>query len=145
MKAEDLTALYDGYLQEAMRAEQEQKPFDGLFGFGKKAADDPCHDRFAANLKTWLDAFRASKPESAELCSVLRTIYFDPKEHPEPGSIYWMLIAVQGLTTGLIPLLKPADAAALAEEYGAPYRRRERLPAQKQILEALIKRSNREE
>ena len=129
MKAEDLTALYDGYLREAMQAEQEQKPFDGLFGFGKKAADDPCHDRFAANLESWLDAFRGSKPESAELCSVLRTIYFAPKEHPEPGSIYWMLIAVQRLTTGLIPLLRPADAAALAEEYGAAYRRRERRPA----------------
>ena len=139
MSVEDLTALYDGYLAEAMQAEQERKPFDGLLGFGKKPADDPCHDRFVTGLKTWLDDFFASKPESTAIREVLQKIYRAPKEHPEPGSIYWMLIAVQGLTTELIPMLNPTDAAAPAEEYGAIYKRRERLPAQKQILEALIK------
>ena len=139
MKAEDLTALYDGYLREAMQAEQEQKPFDGLFGFGKKAADDPCHDRFAANLKEWLEAFGEEKLDSSEIREVLSLIYRAPKKYPDPKSSFWMLIAVQSLTLGLIPKLSESDARALVGEFAGLYKRWERLPVQKQILDALIR------
>ena len=79
------------------------------------------------------------KDISAVIRDVLHYIYHAPKEHPEPKSSYWMLVAVHGLTRDLIPLLNPADASALAEDYTALYPRRERFPAQKQVLSALEK------
>ena len=48
-----------------------------------------------------------------------------------------MLIAVHGLTNGLIPLLSKDDAAALLETYCKTYRRWERLPVQKNIIRLL--------
>ena len=139
MNREELETLCMNYLGEAEQVERARRPGDGLFGFGKKPADDPCHDRFAADIKQWLDDFRRSKPDSAEIRGVLEFVYCAPKNHPEPKSAYWMLIAVQSLTKELIPMLNRTDAAALAEAYTGLYKRRERMPAQKQLLDALNK------
>ena len=139
MIPEELLKLYTNYLADANRAEMNRKPGDGLFGLGKTPADDPCHDRFGEQLDAWLKTFVRTSPDSAVIRDVLHYIYHAPKEHPEPKSSYWMLVAVHGLTRDLIPLLNPADASALAEDYTALYPRRERFPAQKQVLSALEK------
>ena len=68
-------------------------------------------------------------------------MYSIPREHREPHSVYWMLIAVQGLSLDLIGGLVPADAAALCMGFGNRYPRRERLPVQNKILSALKKQS----
>ena len=138
---QQLTALYENYLDEALKVELARKPGEGIFGIGKKPSDDPCHDRFTENLKKLLEDFRAGGPESGEVREALRYIYRAPKEHPEPKTSYWLLIAVQSLTKELISLLNREDAAALAKEYTGIYKRWERLPIQKQILDALKKAS----
>ncbi len=138
---QQLASLYENYLDEALKVELARKPGEGIFGIGKKPSDDPCHDRFTENLKKLLEDFRASTPESAEVREALRYIYRAPKEHPEPKTAYWLLIAVQSLTKELVPLLSGEDAAALAKEYTGIYKRWERLPIQKQILDALKKTS----
>lgn len=138
---QQLTTLYENYLDEALKVELARKPGEGIFGIGKKPSDDPCHDRFTENLKKLLEDFRAGGPESGEVLEALRYIYRAPKEHPEPKTAYWLLIAVQSLTKELIPLLNGEDAAALAKEYTGIYKRWERLPIQKQILDALKKAS----
>ena len=137
MRIDSLQALYDAYLNEAIQVEKNRKPGEGIFGIGKKPSDDPCHDRFAANLKEWLEAFGEEEPDSAAIREVLSLIYQAPKKYPEPKSSFWMLIAVQSLTTGLIPRLSEADARALVGEFAGLYKRWERLPVQKQILDAL--------
>ena len=63
------------------------------------------------------------------------------KEHPEPLSVFWMLNAVHGLTADLIPLLDPDDATLLRGQYDRDFPRRERLPVQKKVYEALKKKS----
>ena len=141
MNMQQLTTLYENYPDEARKVELARKPGEGIFGIGKKPSDDPCHDRFTENLKVLLEDFRAAGPESGELRKVLRYIYWAPKEHPEPKTAYWLLIAVQSLTKELISLLNREDAAALAKEYTGIYKRWERLPIQKQILDALKKAS----
>lgn len=136
---QQLTALYESYLDEALKVELARKPGEGIFGIGKKPSDDPCHDRFTENLKKLLEDFRAGGPESGEVLEALRYIYRAPKEHPEPKTAYWLLIAVQSLTLGLIPRLSESDARSLVGEFGGLYKRWERLPVQKQILDALVK------
>ena len=136
---QQLTALYESYLDEARKVELSRKPGEGIFGIGKRPSDDPCHDRFAANLKEWLEAFGEEAPDSAAIREVLSLVYKAPKKYPDPKSSFWMLIAVQSLTLGLIPRLSESDARALVGEFGGLYKRWERLPVQRQILDALIK------
>ncbi len=129
--------IYDTYLEKAMAAEKNRKPTDGMFGIGKKPGDDPCHAEFADALEAALKEYAASAPDSAAVRELLSFMYTVPKRHEDPKSIYWMLIAVHGLTAELIPQLESADAAALHREYGAAFRRWERLPVQQQIFRAL--------
>ena len=139
MTVEEISLLYDRYLEDAARAEREQKPGEGLFGFGKRPQDAPCHEHFVSDLGTALNVIAESEPDSTFLRSILGMIYDAPKTRPAPKSAYWMLIAVHGLTLPLIPLLSPEDAAALSLSYAAAFPRRERLPVQKQVLDSLKK------
>ncbi|MBQ9663148.1 MAG: hypothetical protein IJV40_08380 [Oscillospiraceae bacterium] len=137
MTRQELNALYDAYLENAIRAEQERKPLEGLFGFGRRASDDPCHERFAEDVEAWMKAFRESEPDSAAVREILSWVYRAPKEYPEPQTAYWNMMAVQGFTQELIPILNREDAQALEAEFKATYARWERMPVQKQILKAL--------
>ena len=144
MNGKELREIYDTYLEEAERAEQKLGPFSGMFGIGKKASDDPCHDRFVANVEAWIRAFRETEPDSASVRNIMGMIFRLPKEHSEPQSAYWIMMGVQSFAQQLIPLLEPEDAAALSAEYTGLYKRWERMPAQKQILDALKKASKRQ-
>ncbi len=144
MNRDELSEIYEEYLAEAVRAESERKPGEGRFGIGKTPADDPCHASFAEKLEAWLGAFLRTDPDSGAVRGVLEEVYRAPKAHPEPRSAYWMLIAVQGLTAGLISRLSREDAAALTAEYAAAYKRYERMPVQKQLFAALKKAANTE-
>ena len=126
--------IYDSYLEKALAAERNRKPTDGMFGIGKKAGDDPCHTEFAEALEAALNDYAAEQHDSAELRLLLEYMYSMPKAHEDPKSIYWMLIAVHGLTLQLISGLSQQDAAALRKQYAVLYRRWERLPVQQQVL-----------
>lgn len=138
-----IRCLYTGYLSEARLVEQERKPTDGLLGFGPKPADAPCHDRFAKDLESLLDAIMEEEPGPALVREVLTYIYRAPLENREPLSAYWMLLAVHGLTVGLIDKLDRADAEKLWKQYQKDYPRWDRLPAQEEVLSLLkMKRSS---
>ncbi|MBP0975094.1 MAG: hypothetical protein J6P20_03430 [Oscillospiraceae bacterium] len=134
---QEIQNIYQGYFDAVQKAEQNRKITDGMFGFGKKPADDPCHTDFLETLRSILTSETHEKPDSKHIQEILSYIYVSPAEHPEPLSAYWMLIAVHGLTNGLIPLLSKDDAAALLETYSKTYRRWERLPVQKNIIRLL--------
>ena len=105
MSIESLQGLYDEYLEKAITVERNRRPGEGIFGFGKKPSDDPCHARFLEDLKDWLEAFRGGEPDSGEAREVLTLIYRAAKENPEPPSAYWVLIAAQSLMQELMHLL----------------------------------------
>ena len=139
MRIDSLQALYDGYLKDAIQVEKNRKPGEGIFGIGKKPSDDPCHDRFAEELRGCFTEFAAGQPDSAQVRQVLDFVYTEPVIYRGPRCAYWMLLAVQGLTKELIPYLSPADADTLAERFEADYRPCDRLPAQNELLAALRK------
>lgn len=140
MNVTELRSLYRRYLDAAAAAERNRKPGEGLLGIGKGPADNPCHDRFAAELEALLDSIAESGPDSGVAKALLEYIYAVPRETAELKSAYWMLLAVHKLTLPLIAFLDSADAAVLLAEYEKNYPRRLRLPPQKAVLSALRKR-----
>ena len=135
-----IEALYDAYLLTAAELEKNRKFGDGILGLRPGPADDPCHQRFAAELEALLREC-AAEASSAEAAEILQLLFDKADDKRMPLSAYWMLIAVQGLGSGLIPLLDKAEAAALLELYSAQYPRRERLPVQNRILKQLARQA----
>ena len=134
---EQLIGLYETYLQQVKAAESRLKPADGLFGMGEKLSNAPCHDAFVEALRAFLDQPDA-KADPGQVYQMLATIYRAPFTYPGVHpSAYWMLVAVQGLTQPVIGALRPEDAQTLYLWYQKAYPRRERLPVQNQVLEAL--------
>lgn len=129
--------LYENYLEQVKEVERTRRFGEGLLGFGTSTANHPCHDEFAREAEKLLEEFSAQRPESSAVRAVLEFIFFEPLEHIDGKSAYWMLLAVHGMTYRLIRRLEPADAEALWAEYRKAYPRRVRLPAQENVLEAL--------
>ena len=137
-----LEALYRDYIETVRELERIRKIGDGLFGLRPGPEDDPCHDRFAAELDALLRDFAAASPGSEDCAAVLRYLFTAPEAWRELKSAYWMLIAVQGLGAGLIERLNAADAGELEALYAARWPRRERLPVQTQILKQLQRQTH---
>ena len=134
---EELRRLYGEYFAEAREAEAKRRPLDGAFGFGKRSGDDPCHSRFMEAFEALMSSAAAERLDSAGLRAMLAYIYRAPKENRKPQAVYWMLMAVHGLTLELAGQLCREDAEALWGEYRKAYPRWERLPAQEKVLSAL--------
>lgn len=134
---EDIRRLYTDYLEQVRQAELSRRPFDGYMGFGPKLGDAPCHRQFAQNLEALLKDIDREGPRSGQVREMLEYIYRAPQEHRKPPAVYWMLIAVHGLTIKLTDRLETDDALVLWTEYRKLYRAGERLPAQKKTLAAL--------
>ena len=108
-----------------------------MFGFKGGPADNPCHDRFAADLGALLEEFARQEPDSAGTRAVLEYVYEAPQRFPRPRTACWMLLAVHGLTAPLIERLSSEDAQALYTAYTGRYKRWERLPNQIELLKRL--------
>ena len=136
-----LRALYEAYLDKTNALERDRKPGAGWFGLKGGVADDPCHDRFAEELHTYFGALAASGADSAALREIMEYVISAPQAADAPRAAYWMLIAVQGLTQPLLPLLSSADAQAVGESLDKLFPRSKRLPVQDKLLRELRKRA----
>lgn len=134
---EKILRLYEGYLEQARKIEQECNPMESVLGFGSKPSDAPCHDQFIKAMGALLNTASEDNLSSNEIREVLEYIYRAPKENHPPLAAYWMLIAVHGQTMDLIKQLNREDAGALWAEYKKIYRHWDRLPAQERMLAAL--------
>ncbi len=133
---ERLERLLEDYLRDAEELEKNRKPTE-LFGLKFGPADDRRHARFSEDAAALVRELAAAKPDSAGARAFLEALWNAPRRHPEPRSACWMLVAAQGLSQELIPLLSREDAAALAAAYERAWPRRARLPVQDGVLKAL--------
>ena len=134
---ETLQQLYEAYTQKARTVLANKKFGEGLFGFGGKAADDPCHMQFVADVRALLE--NDLPTDDAALCELLTWMLHMADGYDKIPSIYWTLIAAQGAALPLIPRLAPTDAAALHDSYKRAYNRWSLLPVQSDILRQLDK------
>ena len=137
-----LEALYGGYLDTVAALERDRRFGDGIFGMKGGPGDDPCHERFAEELRGLLDEFASAAPASGDVRELLGWICDAPLAHREPRTAYWMLIAVQGLTRPLLDVLAPEDAAALRQKLEKSYPRYARMPVQNELLRELKKKES---
>jgi len=141
---EEIASLYEAYLDEFRRLEQTRKPLEGCFGFGGGPQSYPCHEAFARDLERLLEHLTAQAPASEQAGQMLNYLYFTaPARWQSETAPYWMMLAVQGFTTGLIQCLDAPTAEALYEEYRHFYPRCQRLPVQNKILDALRMKQKR--
>lgn len=136
-----LRTLYEAYLDKTAAVERSQKFGAGWFGLKGGVADDPCHDRFAVELHAYLASLAASGAESAALREIMEYVVAAPQKMDAPRAAYWMLIAVQGLTQPLLPLLSATDAQTVGELLEKLFPRSKRLPVQDKLLRELRKRA----
>ena len=138
MELQELKDLYEQYTEEYKAVRKKASFTDGLFGFGNDPKKNPCHMRFYENAQSWVKAFAASDPGEEETYAVthfLLTAAEDHKKKPEE----WIILAAQGLSLELIPMLSQEHCAQLEEWYNKTYPRRIRLPIQKDIHKLLQK------
>ncbi|MEA4895355.1 MAG: hypothetical protein VB064_08830 [Oscillospiraceae bacterium] len=141
----EIRGIYDDYIADVRTLLSKRKPTDGLMGFGKRAGEDACHERFADIIERRLNDFAQTSPSSEDAYAVMRMVFEFPQEYRNDSLIYWMLLAVQGMTEGLIPFLSKEDAAALSELYSELYPRYSRLPVQSAVAAHLYLQSGSEE
>ena len=133
----EIRQIYAEYLIEVKKLEAKRKPTDGLMGFGKRVDQDPCHERFAERLEQRLKDIENMSPSSEEAGAVLRYVISAPQEEKALLSAYWMLLAVQGYTDGLISFLSKEAAKELYELYADLYPKFKRMPVQQKIASHL--------
>ena len=129
---------YEAALQEL---DSRSRPGEGLFGFGRKKADDPCHDAMDQSVETLVSRLAADPDAVSEVPGFLRLLLEAESARPWPDHARWMLVAAQRHGMPLVPLLSPSDASDLASWYAARYSRFDRFPAQQTLLKALKARA----
>ena len=136
---EQVRELYEAYFAEFQELGQRRRLGAGVFGLGGGPRDYPCHGQFAKKLERLLKELEGTlSPEQAE--EVVEYILFAHQTRKR-DAVYWMLIAVHGMTEGPAGRLDPAAAARLLERYEAVYPRRERLPVQMKAVSVLKKQA----
>ena len=137
-----LSQAFTDYRRDVENYEQKRKPTDGLFGFGHSLQNDACNDCFDKSVEQAVTGLVNAGPSSEDAERAIR-ILFSQDMQTWPLAAQWMLRAVERHGIPLVPFLTPAAAAVLQKEYAGRYRPWERLPVQKQLLQALKKAQNR--
>ena len=138
---ENLKEVYRLYRQEVDEYLKKQKPTDGLFGFGHSLANDACHDHFDQRLADAVQALLKAELTEPAAEAAVRTILEPPDDREWPQAAQWMLRAAERHVLKLIPFLSAESAGRFASEYASRYKPWDRLPAQKEIYQALKKRA----
>ena len=129
----ELLTAYDGTVRELIR---KKRPFEGLLGFGRRAADEPCHEELDARIEALCKA-AGEEEDAAGLAELTEAVLKAERRWEGPEYARLMLAAAQRHTLELIPRLDPADRSRLADWYAREYPRRKRLPVQDKILDTL--------
>ena len=132
-----LEEAFRSYRQDLEAFERKRKPTDGLLGFGRSLQDDPCHDRLDERVREAVEGICASHPTPAEARRAVAMLLPGAETEKWPLAAQWMLRAVERHSLPLIPYLAPEDANAFLQAYARRYKPWDRLPAQKQVYQAL--------
>ena len=83
-----LRTLYEAYLDKTAAVERSQKFGAGWFGLKGGVADDPCHDRFADELRAYFEELAQSGADSAAVREVMEYVISAPQKADAPRAAY---------------------------------------------------------
>lgn len=135
---ERLKARYEQYEKEAQKAVLEAKPTDGLFGMGADPRKHPCHDRFYADVESWVGEFLSREPSPEEAAEAAEWIIKAADSHRDTDA-YWYMYAAQGHACPLIGRMSAERCKALAQWYDNAHPAIERMPVQRSVYKLLRK------
>ena len=128
---------YAVYLSGMDEAARQRRPIDGFLGFGWGKAEK-LQDAFADELRSAVEEYAAAGPLSAEAAETLRFMYSQAHSVEDRTSgAYWMLLASHSFSLPLVEALDSQDARSLREFYESEFPKRERFPAQNNVIKAL--------
>ncbi len=131
-----LKTIYADYDKAVQEVRKNARAFDGILGLGKDPRKDACHDQFYQAAGQWVTEFVAAGPSQEELLEAALYITETPKTH-EGKECYWYMLAAHGHLKPLIGLLSPENRSTVKASMEATYKKRERMPLQKELLKLL--------
>lgn len=132
----ELQGILDTYGEELEAAGKKRKAASGIFGFGPKPGDDPCHEKADRAVQTLLEQLAGENdPETAG--QVVDGLFRAEAERKWPADAQIMMIALQRHALPLLEQLPPEKKRELQAWYEKRYKRSQRLPLQKTILKLL--------
>ena len=131
-KLKQLREIYGAYIEKTVQLQKDRKLLQGVFGFGGRLGDDPCHAQFAEDV-----AAAVADVTAEEAAAVMEYVLKTPEQHKDNGLAYWMLLAVHGKVSTVADKLSTESASALLTWDEKQYPKRMRLPVQKELLKQL--------
>ena len=136
-----LQTILENYASALQTLDTRYRLGDGLFGFGRKKGDDPCHDVMDKAVEALISRLSEDPEAASQAPDVLRMLLEAESSRSWPDHARWMLVAVQRHAQLLVPLLSHTEAASLADWYSAQYSRAKRFPVQQALLKSLLTRA----
>lgn len=137
----ELEKQYVDAIEKIRIAAKNRKPGEGIFGFGRKLSDEPCHMELIEGVQKVAEAM-AKEATSQEAAKAIRYILERPECYEKVAqSMYWTMITAQGQVMPLIPCLNKEDALEIYTWYNKENPKRLRLPIQNDIVKALKART----
>lgn len=133
-----LATIYEEYAATVKEVRKNARMFDGFLGLGKDPRNDACHDAFFQAVGTWVTEFLATEPDQDALMQAVKYMIETPVTY-NGQECYWFMFAAHGHVKPLIPLLSKENCAKLASSMEQLYKKRDRMPLQKEILKLLTK------
>ena len=133
---ERFSGILERYTEAFNEAEKKRKPGSGLFGFGQRPGDYPCHEEMDRQVAE-LTAEAAEEAGTAETAALVKAILAAEQERKWPEAARLAVLAQQRHVMPLIPKLSAADREAIRTWYEEAYPRRKRLPIQKQLVKQM--------
>ena len=133
--------LLENYAARLREEERRRKPGDGLLGFGKKLSDAPCHAEYDRAVEALAGELAAQGDAPKETAALVWAIFRADERCDWPVCAEWMLLAAHRHAALLVPCLDREDARALHAWYARRFPPLQRMPAQKALLKALVRRA----
>ena len=134
-----LKTLFTDYDAAVRAVRKKARAFDGILGLGKDPRKDPCHEQFYNAVGKWTEDFLATEPSQEDLKAAALFLIEEPKNY-EGKECFWFMFAAQGHIKPMIGAMSPENRQAVKASLEATYKKRERMPLQKELLKLLDKK-----
>lgn len=134
-----LKTIFTDYDAAVREVRKKARAFDGILGLGKDPRRDPCHEQFYNAVGKWAEEFLATEPSQEDLKAAALLLVEEPKNY-EGKESFWFMFAAQGHIKPLIGPMSPENCRVVKASLEANYKKRDRMPLQKELLKLLDKK-----